>query len=220
MISIQKLTKQYGTGDSACLALDSLSLEIPEGKFTAVTGKSGSGKTTLLNMIGLIDRPDSGIIEVDGKDILKFSQKEVLNYRRNTIGIIFQFFQLIPVINCRDNILIANEFSKKYDKKYFDEITERLGISDLLNKYPEQLSGGQQQRVAIARAMINRPGIILADEPTGNLDSDNSRKVVDLLKETAADYGVTLIMVTHDDDIAGKADINIHLSDGRTGGRS
>ena len=146
MIKIINLKKQYGTGSAKCIALDHLNLELPEKKFVAITGKSGSGKTTLLNMIGLIDRPDSGAIEIDGKDILKYNKKEVRKYRRNTIGIVFQFFQLIPVINCYDNIVIANEFSQKYDKDYFDNLIETLDIEDILNKYPEQLSGGQQRK--------------------------------------------------------------------------
>lgn len=215
MIKIINLKKQYGTGSAKCIALDHLNLELPEKKFVAITGKSGSGKTTLLNMIGLIDRPDSGAIEIDGKDILKYNKKEVRKYRRNTIGIVFQFFQLIPVINCYDNIVIANEFSQKYDKDYFDNLIETLDIEDILNKYPEQLSGGQQQRVAIARALINRPQIILADEPTGNLDSENSENVVRLLKNIVSEYEVSLIMVTHDNDIAKEADINICLVDGK-----
>lgn len=215
MIKIINLKKQYGAGSAKCIALDHLNLELPEKKFVAITGKSGSGKTTLLNMIGLIDRPDSGAIEVDGKDILKYNKKEVRKYRRNTIGIVFQFFQLIPVINCYDNIVIANEFSQKYDKDYFDNLVETLDIGDILNKYPEQLSGGQQQRVAIARALINRPQIILADEPTGNLDSENSENVVRLLKNIVSEYEVSLIMVTHDNDIAKEADINICLVDGK-----
>lgn len=215
MIKIINLKKQYGTGSAKCIALDHLNLELPEKKFVAITGKSGSGKTTLLNMIGLIDRPDSGAIEIDGKDILKYNKKEVRKYRRNTIGIVFQFFQLIPVINCYDNIVIANEFSQKYDKDYFDNLVETLDIGDILSKYPEQLSGGQQQRVAIARALINRPQIILADEPTGNLDSENSENVVRLLKNIVSEYEVSLIMVTHDNDIAKEADINICLVDGK-----
>ena len=215
MIKIINLKKQYGTGSAKCIALDHLNLELPEKKFVAITGKSGSGKTTLLNMIGLIDRPDSGAIEIDGKDILKYNKKEVRKYRRNTIGIVFQFFQLIPVINCYDNIVIANEFSQKYDKDYFDNLIETLDIEDILNKYPEQLSGGQQQRAAIARALINRPQIILADEPTGNLDSENSENVVRLLKNIVSEYEVSLIMVTHDNDIAKEADINICLVDGK-----
>lgn len=218
MIEIKNLKKKYGDGASACIALDKICLEIPEKEFVTITGKSGSGKTTLLNMIGLIDRPDAGSIYINGKNILQFSKKEILKYRRNTIGIIFQFFQLIPVINCRDNIMIANELSKKYEESYFQDLIDRLDIREVLNKYPEQLSGGQQQRVAIARALINHPQIILADEPTGNLDSENSKKVVDMLKETVKEYNVTLIMVTHDKDIAEQSDLNVCLADGHIGG--
>lgn len=217
MIKIANLNKQYGTGSGACVALDDVNLTFPDGKFIAITGKSGSGKTTLLNMLGIIDKPDSGIIEVDGKDITKFSKREILKYRRETIGVIFQFFNLIPVLNCRDNIIIANEFATKYEKDYFDEIIDKLDIGDFLYKYPEQLSGGQQQRIAIARALINKPKIILADEPTGNLDSENSDKVIDLLKTIINCYGMSLIMVTHDEDIAKHADLRVTLMDGKIG---
>ena len=217
MIKITNLSKQYGTGDNTCVALQDVNLVFPDNKFISINGKSGSGKTTILNMLGMIDKPDSGTIEVDGKDITKFSKKEVLKYRRETVGIIFQFFNLIPVLTCRDNILIANEYAPKYDKDYFKEIVDKLDIGDLLHKYPEQLSGGQQQRIAIARALINKPKIILADEPTGNLDSENSKNVVDLLKNIATQFDMTLIMVTHDEDIAKQADICICITDGKIG---
>lgn len=217
MIKIRGLIKKYGTGEAACIALNNVNVDLPDNQFIAITGKSGSGKTTLLNMIGLIDKPDCGMIEVDGKDILQFKRKEILKYRRETVGIIFQFFQLIPVLNCFDNIVIANEFSKKYEEHYFEDLINRLNIHNILNKYPEQLSGGEQQRVAIARALINRPEIVLADEPTGNLDSENSANVVSLLKDIVRQYNMSLIMVTHDVDIAKQADINICLQDGKMG---
>lgn len=217
MIKIRGVSKKYGTGEAACIALNNVNVDLPDNQFIAITGKSGSGKTTLLNMIGLIDKPDCGTIEVDGKDILQFKRKEILKYRRETVGIIFQFFQLIPVLNCFDNIVIANEFSKKYEEHYFEDLINRLNIHNILNKYPEQLSGGEQQRVAIARALINRPEIVLADEPTGNLDSENSANVVSLLKDIVRQYNMSLIMVTHDVDIAKQADINICLQDGKMG---
>ena len=166
-------------------------------------------------MIGLIDKPDSGSILVEDRNILAYGKKDCLRYRREMIGMVFQFFQLIPVLTFRDNIMIANECVKKCKKDYFDTLTEQLDIKDLLNKYPDQLSGGQQQRIAIARALINQPRIILADEPTGNLDSENSRRVIDLLKQTTNEYGMTLLMVTHDADIAKQANHCIHLVDGR-----
>lgn len=215
MIQIKNLKKIYGNSETKCVALDKLSVDIPEEKFVAVTGKSGSGKTTLLNMLGLTDIPDSGSILVDGEDIFKYKRKKILDYRRNKIGIVFQFFQLIPVLNCRDNILMANEYSKKYEKKYLEEILERLDIQDIMKKYPNQLSGGQQQRVAIARAMINRPKILLADEPTGNLDTENSKNVVGLMRDMAETYKMTLIIATHDGDISRQADVHICLKDGR-----
>ena len=169
MIKIEHLTKKYGEGDSCCLALNDVSADIQENTFTVITGKSGSGKTTLLNMIGLIDKPDSGSILVEDRNILDYGKKDCLRYRREMIGMVFQFFQLMPVLTCRDNIMIANECVKKCKKDYFDTLTEQLDIKDLLNKYPDQLSGGQQQRIAIARALINQPRIILADEPTGSV---------------------------------------------------
>lgn len=215
IIKIENLKKKYGTGDAACAALDDISIELPENKFIAITGKSGSGKTTLLNMLGLIDKPDSGAVFVNGKNILKFNKREIRKYRRNTIGVVFQFFCLIPVLNCFDNIIIANENAPRYKKEYFDKLVEQLDIKDILHKYPEQLSGGQQQRIAIARALINQPKIILADEPTGNLDSENSKKLIELLKDIVDEYGVTLIMVTHDNEIASEADINVCLVDGK-----
>ena len=196
MIKIEHLTKKYGEGDSCCLALNDVSADIQENTFTVITGKSGSGKTTLLNMIGLIDKPDSGSILVEDRNILAYGKKDCLRYRR-------------------EMIMIANECVKKCKKDYFDTLTEQLDIKDLLNKYPDQLSGGQQQRIAIARALINQPRIILADEPTGNLDSENSRRVIDLLKQTTNEYGMTLLMVTHDADIAKQANHCIHLVDGR-----
>lgn len=217
MIVIDKLVKKYNSGECECIALNDASIVLPENKFITITGKSGCGKTTLLNMIGLIDRPDSGRIEVNGKNIFTLKEREIREYRRNVIGLVFQSFHLISVLNCRDNIILANEFAKKYEKEYFEEIVERLGVSDVLQKYPDQLSGGQQQRVAIARALINKPQIILADEPTGNLDSENSKNVVRLFKEIVKDYHTSLIMVTHDTDIEDEADINIRMSDGKIG---
>ena len=188
MIKIEHLTKKDGVGDSCCLALNDVSAD---------------------------DKPESGSILVEDRNILAYGKKDCLRYRREMIGMVFQFFQLIPVLTCRDNIMIANECVKKCKKDYFDTLTEQLDIKDLLNKYPDQLSGGQQQRIAIARALINQPRIILADEPTGNLDSENSRRVIDLLKQTTNEYGMTLLMVTHDADIAKQANHCIHLVDGR-----
>ena len=210
-IRIDDLTVTFKNGVTA---VDHVDLEIPHGIF-GLLGENGAGKTTLLNMIGLIDKPDSGSILVEDRNILAYGKKDCLRYRREMIGMVFQFFQLIPVLTCRDNIMIANECVKKCKKDYFDTLTEQLDIKDLLNKYPDQLSGGQQQRIAIARALINQPRIILADEPTGNLDSENSRRVIDLLKQTTNEYGMTLLMVTHDADIAKQANHCIHLVDGR-----
>ncbi|MGN0436497.1 MAG: ABC transporter ATP-binding protein [Wujia sp.] len=214
MIKISNLSKIYGKGDQQTIALDNISLELPYNKFITIVGKSGSGKTTLLNMLGLLDEPDEGRLYILDKDISKLSAKERLDYRRNKIGIVFQFFKLISVLTIKENIILANKNSRKYDRNYFDEIVDTLDIRDILDKYPEQVSGGQKQRAAIARAIINKPKILLADEPTGNLDSQNSEVVIELLKKLSKEYGMTLIVVTHDDDIRRKSDFTVLLEDG------
>ena len=214
MIKIEKLKKVYGKDENVCVAIDTIDLELNGEKFITITGKSGSGKSTLINMIGLIDTPTSGKIFVDGKNIFNFTKKEQIEYRRKTIGIVFQDYKLIESLNCYDNIMIANRDRNKLDREFFDELITMLGIENQLKKYPEQLSGGQRQRVAIARAMINKPSLILADEPTGNLDSENGKKVIELMKKITDDYGTMVILSTHDDDIASIADRNIKLSDG------
>lgn len=214
MIKISNLTKIYGKGDQKTIALDNISLELPDNKFITIVGKSGSGKTTLLNMLGLLDEPNDGELFVFDKDISRLNAKEKLDYRRNKIGIVFQFFKLIPVLTVKENIILANKNSRKYDRNYFDEIVDTLDIRDILDKYPEQVSGGQKQRVAIARAVINKPKLLLADEPTGNLDSLNSEIVIELLKKLSIEYGMTLIVVTHDDDIRRKSDFTVLLEDG------
>ena len=215
LIELTGVSKIYRAGDRECRALDNISAQIEKGRFTAITGKSGSGKTTLLNLMGLLDRPDEGHILVDGKDLTRLCKKDILEYRRTGVGIVFQFFYLIPALTARDNIRIANECAPKYKTTYLDELADQLDIRNLMDKYPGQLSGGEKQRVAIARALINRPKLLLADEPTGNLDSENSERVVDLLQRLTREQGITLIMVTHDDEIAGRADRVLRLSDGR-----
>lgn len=210
-MQITNITKIYG---DKTVALDNISLGLPEEKFIAILGKSGSGKSTLLNLLGLIDKPTSGTIKLFDKDISKLSSKEILDYKREKIGIVFQFFKLIPVLTARDNILLANSNSKKVDKKYFKHIVEALDIEEVLDKYPDQMSGGQKQRVAIARAIINKPKLLLADEPTGNLDSNNSNKVIELLTSISKEYKMTLVVVTHDEDIGNKADYVVRLADG------
>ena len=218
LIEIRNVTKRYGSGDNTCMALNDFSAKIPTEKFTAIVGKSGSGKTTLLNMIGLIDSPDTGEILISGVDILKYSENERRVFRRTGVGIVFQFFYLLPCLNCEENILIANEKAPKYDAEYYAEIVECLEINKLLRKYPDQISGGEQQRVAIARALINRPGLLLCDEPTGNLDSENAERVVSLLETVTRRYNMTMIMVTHDQEIAHRADYVLCMKDGFVGG--
>lgn len=212
---IKNLKKVYGEGDGRCVAVDIEDLEIPENKFITIVGKSGSGKTTLLNMIGRIDSATSGHILLGERNILKIKGKELINFRRNKVGFVFQFFNLIPVLNCRDNIMIANRYSKRCEKNYYRYLTKKLDIEDILCKYPDQLSGGQKQRVAIARALINKPQILLADEPTGNLDSKNGDNVIRLLKEIVRENNMTLIMVTHNDEIAQQSDVIVTMNDGK-----
>ena len=215
MIEIKDVSKTFGSGDGLCKALKHVTVNIENGSFTSIIGKSGSGKTTLLNLIGAVDRPDEGEILVNGRDITKLVRKELMVYRQNGVGIVYQFFDLISVLSVRDNILIANEYAQEVDKKYYNALIEKLDLESVMSKYPDQLSGGQKQRVAIARAMINRPEIILADEPTGNLDEENSMKVITLLEEVTRENHATLIMVTHDMEIASQADRRIELRDGR-----
>lgn len=214
MIRVEKLTKIYDDSEET-VALDNVTIEFPEEKFVAIYGKSGSGKTTLLNMLGLLDKTTSGEILLFDRKASSLKYREVLDYRRNKIGVVFQFFKLIPVLTVKENIMLAVRKKKLFDKNYFREIIEMLDIERLLDKFPDELSGGQKQRVAIARAIINKPKLLLADEPTGNLDSHNSSMVMKLLLELAKRYGMTLIVVTHDKDIRNMADFTVELSDGR-----
>ena len=215
LIEVKNLNKIYGSGEAEVKALKNINLNIEQGEFVAIVGQSGSGKSTLLHLIGGGDISSSGEVIIDGKNIYKLKEKELSILRRRKLGFIFQFFNLIPVLTAQENIempvLLDNE---KIDKKYMNELLRILGLEERKNNYPSQLSGGQQQRVSIGRALANKPSIILADEPTGNLDSKNSKEVLALLKYCAKTYNQTLILITHDINIAKSADRVITIEDG------
>ena len=216
MISAKGLSKTFRTGDSKVLAVDRVDLEVYRGEFVAITGESGSGKSTLLNLLGGLDKPDTGDITVDGREITKLKDSKLAEYRRRYSGFVFQFYNLISVLNVEENLsLPLNLDGKNADKSELDDLLDILKLSSKRYCYASQLSGGQQQRVAIARAVIAQPPCIFADEPTGNLDSANSREIVDLFKQLIAKYGTTVVMVTHDANIAAEADRVIKMSDGR-----
>ena len=216
MIYTRDLVKTYGNGESAVYALQDCNITFEEKQFTAIVGTSGSGKSTLLHLLGGLDTPTSGEVFYDDISILKLDDSKLSKFRRQNIGFVFQFFELVPELTARENILLPLMLDNtKEDKEYFTQITETLGISERLSHYPSQLSGGQQQRVAIARALINKPKVILCDEPTGNLDEKSSKEVVNLLKNLQIEYGQTIIMVTHDMNIASCADTVIRIEDGK-----
>jgi len=216
ILRIENLTKTYGEGDNKVEALKDINLCINKGEFVAIIGASGSGKSTLLHLLGGLDRATSGKVIIDEKSIYDYKDEELSIFRRRKVGFIFQFFNLIPVLDVEENIelpvILDNE---KVDKDYLDEIITILNLQDRRTHLPSELSGGQQQRVSIGRALINKPSIILADEPTGNLDSKNTREVIELLKLTARKFNQTLILITHDPNIASMADRVITIEDGR-----
>ena len=216
ILSTNSLTKYYGSGPSLVKALDDVTLEIEQGSFTAIVGTSGSGKSTLLHMLGGLDTPTSGSVCVDGQELSSMEPNELAIFRRRKIGFIFQNYNLIPSLSVYDNIVLPVELDgRTVDQLYLNEITDTLGLSDKLNRKPNKLSGGQQQRVAIARALAAKPAIILADEPTGNLDSNTSQEVVGLLKVPGRQFHQTIVMITHNDEIAQTADRAIRIEDGR-----
>ena len=216
ILKAEHLVKTYGSGETAVKALDDVSLEVSKGEFVAIVGQSGSGKSTLLHMLGAMDYPDSGTLTVDGEDVFSMNDDALAQYRRRKAGFVFQFFNLLPVMTAKENILIPLSLDgQKADEEYLNEIAETMGIADRLSHYPHQLSGGQQQRVAIARAMISKPAVILADEPTGNLDSASGNEILSLLKTTIKKYDQTLILITHDMSVAEKADRIITIKDGK-----
>lgn len=215
LIKTDKLNKTYGKGDSAVVAVNNIDLTINKGQFTAIVGTSGSGKSTLMHLLGGVDNPTSGKVYIEGEDIFALKDEKRSIFRRRKIGFIFQEYNLIPILTVEENIVMPVLLDgNKVDKKEVDELLERLGLADRRNHLPSQLSGGQQQRVAIGRAIINRPSIILADEPTGNLDKRNSEEVINMMFEAVRDRNETLVIVTHEMDIAAMADRIIHLEDG------
>lgn len=215
LLKTNNLTKNYGIKETLVRALKPTSIEVEKGEFVAIVGPSGSGKSTLLHLLAGLDKPSAGQVFINDKDIYSMSEKEISRYRRRNIGFIFQAFNLIPILSAEENIKLPVLMdNKKVDEAYISELMEILDIKERKNHLPGELSGGQQQRVSIARALANKPSIILADEPTGNLDSKNSKEVLELLKGTIKKYNQTLVMITHDSDIAKMADRIITISDG------
>ena len=216
ILQTTELKKYYGTEPNITRALDGVTLSIEKGEFVAIVGTSGSGKSTLLNMIGGLDVPTSGQVVVDGKELSKLKDEELTVFRRRKIGFIFQNYNLVPVLNVFENIVLPVELDgNKVDKQFMKEVVQMLGLEDKLNNMPNNLSGGQQQRVAIARALVSKPAIVLADEPTGNLDSKTSADVLGLLKTTSQKFHKTLVMITHNSEIAQLADRIIRIEDGK-----
>ena len=216
ILETKDLRKLYGAGDTAVHALDGVDLTVEKGEFVAVVGTSGSGKSTLLHMLGGLDRPTGGSVTVDGREIFSLKDEELTIFRRRKIGFVFQSYNLVPVLNVYENIVLPIQLDGRTpDKTYIDQIVETLGLGSKLQNLPNNLSGGQQQRVAIARALAAKPAIILADEPTGNLDSKTSQDVMGLLKVTSQRFGQTIVMITHNEEIAQMADRIIRIEDGR-----
>lgn len=216
ILSTNNLTKYYGTEPLLVKALDGITLEIEKGSFTTIVGTSGSGKSTLLHMLGGLDIPTSGSVIVDRQELSGMKKNQLAIFRRRKIGFIFQNYNLMPNLTIYDNIVLPVELDgRSVDKEYLENIAETLGLEDKLNRKPNKLSGGQQQRVAIARALVAKPAIILADEPTGNLDSHTSQEVIGLLQTTSKNFHQTIVMITHNDEIAQLADRTIRIEDGK-----
>lgn len=216
ILQASNLTKIYGSGENEVHALDGVNFSVEKGEFVAIVGTSGSGKSTLLHMLGGLDRPTGGSVEVDGKEIFSLKDEELTIFRRRKIGFVFQNYNLVPVLNVYENIVLPVQLDGKTpDASYIDSIIETLGLERKLENLPNNLSGGQQQRVAIARALASKPAIILADEPTGNLDSKTSQDVLGLLKVTSQKYAQTIVMITHNEEIAQLADRIIRIEDGK-----
>lgn len=216
ILRVENLTKVYGKGENEVRALDGVSFSVEKGEFVAVIGPSGSGKSTLLHILGGVDRPTSGRVLMDGKDVYAQNEEQLAIFRRRQVGLIYQFYNLIPVLNVTENITLPVLMDgQKVNRDRLKELITTLGLTGRENHLPNQLSGGQQQRVSIGRALMNAPAVVLADEPTGNLDSKNSNEIVDLLKISNEKYGQTLIVITHDESIALQADRIISIDDGK-----
>ncbi len=216
ILQTKDLKKYYGAGDTQVKALDGVDLSVAQGEFVAIVGTSGSGKSTLLHMLGGLDRPTSGTVTVDGKDIFALKDEALTIFRRRKIGFVFQSYNLVPVLSVWENIVLPVELDgAKVDEAYVQEVIATLGLEKKLRNLPSQLSGGQQQRVAIARALATKPAILLADEPTGNLDSKTSQDVLSLMKVTGQKFGQTMVMITHNEEIAQMADRIVRIEDGR-----
>lgn len=216
ILKVENLTKIYGGGTTKVVALDNVSFSVEKGEFVAIVGASGSGKSTLLHLIGGVDRPTSGSVYIDGKDIYKFDDDKLAIFRRRQVGLIYQFYNLIPILNVEENITLPIDLdNRKVNKEELDSLIKLLGLEKRKYHLPNQLSGGQQQRTSIGRALITNPTIILADEPTGNLDSKSSDEIVELLRKSNQEYKQTIIMITHNMEIAKCADRIIKLEDGK-----
>ena len=216
ILRVENLSKVYGKGENKVVALDDVSFSVEKGEFVAIVGASGSGKSTLLHLVGGVDRPTKGKVFIDGKNIYAMNDDKLAIFRRRQVGLIYQFYNLIPILNVEENITLPLELdNREVDKKSLKELLELLGLENRSKHLPNELSGGQQQRVSIGRALITNPAIILADEPTGNLDSKSSDEIVALLKKSNKDYNQTIIMITHNMEIAKEADRIIKIEDGR-----
>lgn len=216
ILRVENLSKNYGKGETLVKALDNISFEVEKGEFVAIVGASGSGKSTLMHILGAVDRPTSGKVYVEDQDVFKQNETALAVFRRRKVGLIYQFYNLIPILNVKENmslpILLDN---RKVDEAYLDELVTILGLKNRVNHLPNELSGGQQQRVSIGRALMNHPAVLLADEPTGNLDSKASKEIIELLKESNVKYNQTIIMITHDMNLANHASRIIQLEDGK-----
>ncbi|MCI9433790.1 MAG: ABC transporter ATP-binding protein [Bacilli bacterium] len=216
ILKVENLCKNYGKGETLVRALDNVSFSVEKGEFVAIVGSSGSGKSTLLHLLGGVDRPTSGKIVIDGEDVYNLNETNLAIFRRRQVGLIYQFYNLIPILNVKENITLPILLDgKKVDENYLDELITTLDLQNRVNHLPNELSGGQQQRVSIGRALMNHPAILLADEPTGNLDSKSSREIVELLKLSNKKYKQTIIMITHDHNLALNADRIITIDDGK-----
>ena len=216
ILKVEHLVKQYGKGDNAVLAVNDISFSVEQGEFVAIVGSSGSGKSTLLHLLGGVDRPTSGKVYIQGEDIYSLNSDKIAIFRRRQVGLIYQFYNLIPILNVKENITLPCELDGRTpDKKELCDLINTLGLKDRVSHLPNQLSGGQQQSVSIGRALINHPAILLADEPTGNLDSRSSDEIVELLKLSNQKYNQTIVMITHNLEIAKIADRILRIEDGR-----